>query len=49
MVEKYKHNIYHILLRKFLYIFDKKYKCVSLVVHYTTITLMKTSIYFFSC
>jgi len=43
MVEMYKHNIYHMFMRKFVFIFDEKYKCVSSVVHYTAITWNQTS------
>ena len=39
MVEKLNHNIYHILMRKILLYFDKKYKCVTLEVHYNETTL----------
>ena len=39
MVEKYKHNIYHILMKKSCLYIDKKYKCVSFIGHYKGLTL----------
>ena len=44
MVEKYKHNKYNILMRKFC-IFKKRCKCVSFLVHYTTVTWNNTTVY----
>jgi len=38
-----KHNIDHILVKKSCLYFDKKYKCVSFIVHYKGLTL-KTGI-----
>ena len=40
MVEKLKHNIYHILMNKSSLYFDKKYKCVPFIVHYKGISTL---------
>jgi len=40
MVEKLKHNIYHILMKTSCLYFDTKYKCVSFIVHYKGLTLI---------
>jgi len=40
-VEKKKHNIYHILMKKSCLYFDKKYKCASFIDHYKGLTLIR--------